>query len=77
MTSELCKRAWHIRRVSAHRLGCDLMEILWGECLAWAKRLIEQEKVNAQPLVIEQTRAEQQGLSLVVRAWRRLQGWKF
>ena len=77
MTSELVKRAWHIRRVSARRLGVGVMEVLWGECLAWAKRLIEQEKVNAKRLVVVQTRADQPRPGLVTRVVRRLQGWRF
>ena len=77
MTSELVKRAWHIRRVSARRLGCGLMEVLWGECLAWARVLIKREKSNATRLVVVQSRADQRRPGLVTRIVRRLQGWCF
>ena len=77
MTTEIMNRAWRIRRVSARRLGCGVMEILWGDCLAWARKVIEQEKNNAKTRRVFETRREQKGPGLVVRVWRRLQGWRF
>ena len=77
MASEVMKRAWQVRRVAAHRLGCDLMDVLWGECLAGARKVIERERVNAKTRMVFETRREQKGPGLVVRVWRRLQGWRF
>ena len=58
MTSELNRRAWHIRKVSARKLGCGVMEILWGVCLQMAKEALKREAANRQELVITQTWCE-------------------
>lgn len=76
MTSEIMKRAWHIRRISAKRFGVKIMEILWGECLRMAKTAISKENKNRQPLVIEQTWAGNRP-GLVAKVVRRLKGWRF
>ncbi len=38
MLSKLNKKAWNIRRNSAKRFGCPVMEISWKECLRMAKQ---------------------------------------
>lgn len=36
-TSDLICRAWAIRRDAAARMGCRVMDVVWGECLKMAR----------------------------------------
>ena len=36
-TSDLIRRAWAIRRDAAARMGCRVMDVVWGECLKMAR----------------------------------------
>ena len=55
MTTELNRRAWNIRRISAKRLNCGVMDVLWGECLRMARKAIEHEAMHRDSLVIHKT----------------------
>lgn len=43
ITSNLNKRAWEIRKNAAAKLGCRVMEIVWGICYRQAKEEIMAE----------------------------------
>lgn len=55
MTTELNKRAWHIRRITAKRLGCGVMDVMWGKCMSMAREALRMEAMACQPLIIQQT----------------------
>lgn len=76
MTSEINRRAWHIRRISAKRLNCGVMNVLWGVCLRMAREALEREAMHQQPLIIRQTwqdtRRPEPGL--LRRTWNHITG---